>query len=55
MGKKRNKSKSHKEDRPRNPIGEGDPEDATLSAFQLKDRRERTCFVGNVPLECTPK
>ena len=30
-------------------------EEAKLSAFQLKERRERTVFVGNVPLDTTRK
>lgn len=33
--------------------GENEKEEAALSAFQLKERRERTVFVGNVPLETT--
>ena len=32
-----------------------DEEDKNLSAFQLKERKERTVFVGNVPLETTRK
>lgn len=32
-----------------------DKEEAQLSAFQLKERRERTVFVGNVPLDTTRK
>ncbi len=32
-----------------------DQEEAQLSAFQLKERRERTVFVGNVPLDTTRK
>lgn len=34
---------------------ENDKEEAELSAFQLKERRERTVFVGNVPLVSTRK
>ena len=30
-------------------------EEANLSAFYLKERRERTVFVGNVPLDTTRK
>lgn len=30
-------------------------EEATMSAFQIKDRRERTIFVGNIPLEASHK
>jgi RNA recognition motif-containing protein len=32
-----------------------DKEEAQLSAFQLKERRERTVFVGNMPLDTTRK
>ena len=32
------------------------PEDEKhLSAFQLKERKERTVFVGNINLDCTLK
>jgi hypothetical protein len=31
------------------------PDDLMLSAFQLKERRERTIFVGNISLDCTLK
>lgn len=30
-------------------------DEQNLSAFQIKERKERTVFVGNLPLECTPK
>ncbi len=30
-------------------------EEANLSAFQIRERRERTVFVGNVPLDTTRK
>jgi len=30
-------------------------EEVNLSAFQIKDRKERTIFVGNIPLICTQK
>ena len=30
-------------------------EEAALTAFQLKERRERTVFVGNVPLDTSRK
>ena len=30
-------------------------EEAKMSAFQLKERKERTVFVGNVPLDTTRK
>lgn len=29
--------------------------EAPLTAFQLRERKERTCFVGNLPLEITSK
>lgn len=32
-----------------------DPEEANLSAFQIKDRRQRTVFIGNLSLDCSPK
>jgi peptidylprolyl isomerase len=31
------------------------PDDNQLTAFQLLERRKRTCFVGNVALDVTPK
>ena len=31
------------------------PDEATLTAFQLTERKKRTCFVGNLPLDTTPK
>ena len=34
---------------------EGEGEDGNLSAFQIKERKQRTCFVGNLPLEMTGK
>ena len=30
-------------------------EKVELSAFQLKERKEKTIFVGNIPLEATSK
>ena len=30
-------------------------EKVTLTAFQIKERKTRTCFVGNVDLEATDK
>ena len=33
----------------------GAPDEGVLTAFQLKERRQRTCFVGNVPLDLGPK
>jgi nucleolar protein 12 len=32
---------------------EAEKDEAELSAFQLKERRDRTVFVGNVPLDTT--
>ena len=32
-----------------------DPEEANLTAFQIKERKERTLFVGNVALNATVK
>lgn len=37
-------------------MSEAGPEDEkNLSAFQIKERKERTVFVGNLALECTQK
>ena len=37
-------------------MSEQGPEDEkNLSAFQIKERKERTVFVGNISLECTQK
>lgn len=30
-------------------------DEADLTAFQIKERKMRTCFVGNIPLDTTPK
>ena len=46
MGKKKNKSKTG---------GDGEAPKVALSAFQIKERRERTCFVGNVHLDTSAK
>ena len=46
MGKKKNKSKNKNKDEEPKPA---------LSAFQIKERRQRTCFVGNVPLDASTK
>ena len=32
-----------------------DPEEANLSAFQIKDRKQRTVFIGNLHLDCSQK
>ena len=29
--------------------------DENLTAFQFKERKKRTCFIGNIPLEMTAK
>jgi len=34
---------------------EKDNEDSNLTAFQIKERKMRTCFVGNIPLDTSPK
>mmetsp|Transcript_13698 Transcript_13698/g.21472 ORF Transcript_13698/g.21472 Transcript_13698/m.21472 type:complete len:86 (-) Transcript_13698:962-1219(-) len=34
---------------------EGEPDESNMSAFQLRDRRQRTCFIGNAPLEMNSK
>ena len=31
------------------------PDESNMTAFQLKDRKQKTCFVGNLPLEATAK
>ena len=31
------------------------PDESNMTAFQLKDRKQKTCFVGNLPLETTAK
>ena len=31
------------------------PDESNLSAFQIRERKQRTCFVGNLPLTATPK
>lgn len=37
-------------------MSEAGPEDEkNLSAFQIKERKERTLFVGNLSLDCTQK
>ena len=46
MGKKKNKSKNK---------NAGSEPKAALSAFQIRERRERSCFVGNVPLDASAK
>jgi nucleolar protein 12 len=42
MGKKQPKQKQQKEK-------------VVLTAFQIKERKERTVFVGNVPLDSKPE
>lgn len=31
------------------------PDESKLTAFQLEERRKRTCFVGNLPMEISAK
>jgi RNA recognition motif-containing protein len=31
------------------------PDESNMTAFQLKDRKQRTCFVGNLPLDTNAK
>ena len=31
------------------------PDESNMTAFQLKDRKQKTCFVGNLPLDTTAK
>ena len=31
------------------------PDESNMTAFQLKDRKQKTCFVGNLPLYTTAK
>jgi RNA recognition motif-containing protein len=31
------------------------PDESNMTAFQLKDRKQKTCFVGNLPLDMTAK
>ena len=34
---------------------QGQEDEANLSAFQIKERKTRTVFVGNLHLDCTAK
>jgi nucleolar protein 12 len=32
-----------------------EPDESMLSAVQIRERKKRTCFVGNLPLDFTAK
>ena len=39
----------------KNTPEDGAADESNLTAFQLKDRKLRTCFVGNIPLDVSSK